>query len=277
MVLEQLVTMAKESGDEKIPAKLLNKRIVAEGIKKHPEAIQFLPEEFITRSVATDAVMNNAMLIEYVSDQTEALQLEAVKDNGIALSVCKNPSYRVMKEAIKSTPEAMLYVNDFKTSLTESQYLDLAKHAVVRDGLTLEYFYKDYAVDLIQDASVHKRHVDICMTAIKENFLALKFVPNNIVDEVQEVALEVSPSYVVLSAKPPKKYIEKLLKQDPKYFLSLEKELFKNLISKVDDSVIKELSKTTRMYIKMKKYSLDNFLVLLGISAFIIVLLKVFM
>ena len=64
-----------------------------------------------TEAVCLEAVKNDGYALRYVKEQTEAVCLEAVKRNGDALQYVKEQTEAVCLEAVKNDGYALQYVS----------------------------------------------------------------------------------------------------------------------------------------------------------------------
>ena len=67
-------------------------------------------QKWSTEAVCLEAVKNDGNALQYVKEQTEAVCLEAVKRNGDALRYVKEQTEAVCLEAVKRNGYALQYV-----------------------------------------------------------------------------------------------------------------------------------------------------------------------
>ena len=171
-----------------IPEEFRTMDVCSEAIRKFPEALEYVPETLKTSEMCLAAVQRNCMLLKYIPEDLKTLEicLIAVRESPDTLRYV--PEKPIMKELclaaeLKSTRWNLLDIPEY--FMTTELCL-----RVVRDrGRDLEYLPDKQKTEPICLAAVQKDglalyHVpkniitaELCMTAVKKNGMALEHVP----------------------------------------------------------------------------------------------------
>ena len=78
--------------------------------KLKPDCLIWIKNQ--SEAVKLAAVNQNGLAIRYIENPSEAVQIAAVKQNGLALRYIENPSENVQLAAVKQNPDALLYITN---------------------------------------------------------------------------------------------------------------------------------------------------------------------
>lgn len=165
-------------------------------IKRDPYSIiKYIHE----KNVICQAIKEDIELLKYLDEyQNKEICLEAIKHNGLALQYVINKDYEICLEAVKQNGLAFMYVTD-KFKEIEEIRLEAVKqnpYMIISMGnssknVWLEAINKEYELwdlcnititdlDLIEKNALllkyAKQNKNICLTAVKRNILALRYV-----------------------------------------------------------------------------------------------------
>lgn len=130
------------------------------------------------------ALMQNGLAVQFISakDQTEKLCIIAIEQNPKAIQYIQNPTYAVCMSALAQDPTLVQYMYE-----NDKAYL-LYDYVVGQDGMNLQYVPGDAQTDslcikAVKDNGlalkfVHAKTIDICLAAIRQNYKALRYVDN---------------------------------------------------------------------------------------------------
>lgn len=160
--------------------------ICLEAIKKNPLAYKLIKQP--TPAIQYEAVKLNGLVLKHISreDKTEALCLEAVRQNSNAIEFAIQ-TLSVCEEAITMSPNSIRHI--------ENQAKDLCKKAVSIDGLSLEH--------------IRDKTEEICIEAVKNNGDALIFIDKDI-QTLNICEIAVARNGLAISSVSPRLISEKL-------------------------------------------------------------------
>lgn len=158
-----------------IPENLKTSDLVKIAVHKNGLALRYVPEDLKTLELVKIAVQNNGLAIEYVPENfknNKDIIILALQNNGSALAYVpekfKN-DINCVKIAINNIGEAIYYVPEqIKMQLNEDDYYNIVR----RYGLGLKYIPEN------------KKNKKIIEAAIKENPYALRFVSDNLLQDI---------------------------------------------------------------------------------------------
>ncbi len=84
----------------------------SEGIKHCGLILQYVKEEEQSHALCLTAVQQNGRALQYVKKQTHEICLEAVKNNGHALKFVREQTHEICLQAVKSNGMALQYVKE---------------------------------------------------------------------------------------------------------------------------------------------------------------------
>lgn len=124
------------------------------------------------------ALKNNPHGIRNIPNPTEGMQLACVEENGMLLQYIKNPSERVIEQAIQVSPRAIQFVANPSESLLIS--------LVERDWAILEYISdpSDAVIETALDQSgwairyIKNPTESMQLKAVRQNYDALQYIAN---------------------------------------------------------------------------------------------------
>jgi hypothetical protein len=123
---------------------------------------------------------------EYQLDDP-SIVIDAVSQSGRVLSRVKNKTFNICLAAVKKYAWALEYIKDILDRFEAEQIYQICKTAVSKQGLTIKYIFPE---NKIKYNLSHEKNINICMLAVKNNGLALDFVPYNLRENNETLCLE---------------------------------------------------------------------------------------
>jgi hypothetical protein len=151
-----------------------NKKLYSDAVSNNGLVIQYISEQ--TPELCILAIKNNSSAFHYIKEQTPEICLEAVKKDGMLLKYVKNHTDQIIIEAVKNNGLAIKYVKD--------KYENICLDAVRNNGLALEFINNQnepLCIEAVKNNGLALIHVneqteEICKCAVKNNGLALQYV-----------------------------------------------------------------------------------------------------
>ncbi len=207
--------------------KFLTHTYVLQLVKKNPEVVEFLPTRLHTRAIAYEALKQDPSLIFFLNGN-ETYQLKAVGIDGLALEYCQNPSKKVIKAALKNNGEAIEFVKK-----DSPEYYNYCVLAVKSKGSALRFIDKNV---------INK---ELCLIAINQNQMSLKYVPDEIKPEVEERAQTLNAEASIYARNP--------IYEAAKYACLIERSNILYFKKPIIDKILQEVNyKTEGWILKIK-------------------------
>lgn len=139
-------------------------------VKQNGLAIKFIQNQ--TREICEAAVNQNPLALQFIENQTNELCMMAVKKNGLALKYVEIMESDIAYTAVKQNYDSLKYAYIFSPTFIGM--------IIPTFGLALEFVPAQYQTN------------QLCMTAVKNNGMALEFVHEKTAEIVAE-ALKSNP------------------------------------------------------------------------------------
>lgn len=173
-----------------IPQQYLKYELCKDIVSKEPFALEFVPKIHRTKELCTIAVQKFGAMIRFVpyNLRTFELKLLAIKnDNYCVQYFCDNDfDTKIVSEMVKIEPLLIEFIpHRFKT-------FDFCLSVVKKNGLCLEFIGLNEFTDKDQDKDKDiKMYQTIALEAVKNNYEAIKFVPEDYrTDEMCKIILK---------------------------------------------------------------------------------------
>lgn len=143
------------------------------------EAIQFVPTEFKKFDVCIGSVKHSPLSLQYIkkdnsflsNDDYHKVCLQAVKGDGLAIQhvPIEGRTFDICKSSVESCPDSIKEIVNYKDNSAlkdEKEFIKICYFAVGKGGLVLRELPDNI-----------KQNYEICQAAVRQNGLALEFVP----------------------------------------------------------------------------------------------------
>lgn len=215
---EKLVKLAVNANLENlqfVQDKFLTHSFALQIVKKHPQAVGYLPKRLYTRAIAFEALKQDPSLVYFL--ENESFQLKAVELDPMALKYCSKPSKKVIKAALKKNGNAIKCVD-----VNDVDYKSYALQAVKNNGLSIKYVDKN-VIDK-----------EICVHAINNEPNALEFVPTNLKPEVETLAQHLNPLTSIYAVNPEYETIRITCSIDKSKILYFKRSIVNRILKDID-------------------------------------------
>jgi hypothetical protein len=184
-----------------VPDGLKTPEMCLQAVASNPLVLQFVPDELKTPEMCLQAVASNPLVLQFVPDglKTPEMCLQAVASNPLVLQFVPQDlqSKNMCTSAVIINYESLQYINS-----SHPDYKDICLEAVKNSRFALklvdkehsEYFaiytsaVKHFGL-VLQDIDPRLRTIELCEEAVKQNGLALEFVPEEFKSNLYLIAV----------------------------------------------------------------------------------------